>query len=128
MSIAEDRAVSSICRHRGTEKHSSRTKTQNYISETWCLSKIKDIDGKLIRCPVCEKSGAVLKRVDHYLCFFKIPVLRVRKGDVFLSCNDCESIMAKDYRHQADVSGRQCHSCGQCLYGDVYCPQCGRQV
>lgn len=128
MSIAEDKAVSMFCRHRGTEKPAIPLGGRNCLSETWVLSRIREIDATARECPACKAHQATLKRVDHYLCLFRIPVMRVRKGEPFLACNGCESIIAKDYKKSRTTSKRICSTCGRALYGDVYCPICGRQV
>ena len=128
MSIAEDKAVTMFCRHRGTENPAMAAVERNYISETWVLSRIQTLDAAARECPACGVKQAVLKRVDHYLCLFRIPVLRVRKGEPFLACDHCESIIAQSYKKSGNRSARTCSTCSRDLYGDVYCPMCGREV
>lgn len=49
----------------------------------------KTIDRNLRICPDCGRPALYSKRIDHYLWIFFIPILRVKKGDPFLSCQAC---------------------------------------
>ncbi|SPF39937.1 hypothetical protein SBDP1_280015 [Syntrophobacter sp. SbD1] len=40
-------------------------------------------------CPGCGLAQARLKRVDHYLSLFFIPLFPVKKGDPVLICDRC---------------------------------------
>ena len=43
-------------------------------------------------CSACGLAQARLKRVDHYLSLFFIPLFRVKKGDPVLICDRCGAI------------------------------------
>ena len=55
-------------------------------------------------CPVCHHSTVYLKRVDHYLSLFFIPLFPVKKGIPFLSCDKCRTVF--DERGVAMGDGR----------------------
>lgn len=85
-------------------------------------------EGKRI-CPVCGLQTAKMKRLDHYLSLFFIPVLRLKKGEIFLECVRC-GIIPPD---GDDVSrGRRPILCPNCNRevsdGYRYCPFCGRRL
>lgn len=50
------------------------------------------IDKQARLCPACQHSAVYLKRVDHYLSLFFIPLFPVKKGIPFLSCDNCHSV------------------------------------
>ena len=87
-----------------------------------------DTDGK--RCPSCGLYQARLKRVDHYLSLFFIPILRVKRGTPFLQCGSCGSIFdesGKDRTGSSRMGGRRCLYCGKPLEeGFRFCPSCGK--
>ncbi len=91
--------------------------------------KTRIIDPKPRRCPLCGLNQAHYRRVDHYLSFFFIPVLRVKKGEPFLSCGRCqqevgEMVQARDFAR--DLPAAACARCGRGLQEDFrYCPGCG---
>ena len=83
------------------------------------------------RCPVCGKSKAYLKRVDHYFSLFFIPLFRVKKGEPVVICDNCmgSSLDGYDTSAKNDWKGRSCNHCGESLKSDFeYCPYCGRHV
>ncbi len=43
-------------------------------------------------CSACGLAQARLKRVDHYVSLFFIPLFRVKKGDPVLICDRCKAI------------------------------------
>ncbi len=83
-------------------------------------------------CQACGLYQARLKRVDHYISFFFIPLFRVKKGAPFLQCQSCgglasESGEVSDQRLRS--GGRTCPSCGQSIEpGFRFCPSCGKRV
>jgi RNA polymerase subunit RPABC4/transcription elongation factor Spt4 len=81
--------------------------------------KTRILDDNPRRCPRCGLSGARLKRVDHYLTLFFIPVFPIRKGEPFVACDRCEGIAPPG-------GGRTCAKCGKDLRPDFrFCPFCG---
>lgn len=40
-------------------------------------------------CPSCGLPSAKLKRLDHYLSLFFIPIIPVKKGERFIECDRC---------------------------------------
>jgi hypothetical protein len=51
------------------------------------------LDKQARLCPVCHHSAVYLKRVDHYLSLFFIPLFPVKKGTPFLSCDKCRTVL-----------------------------------
>ena len=93
--------------------------------------KIKSLDPTPRRCPTCGLHQAYLKRIDHYLSLFFIPLLRVKKGTPFVSCDRCESGFFRDNRPDDATpwSGRRCKFCGKRLKDDFkFCPECGQSI
>ena len=94
--------------------------------------KTKIIDSQARLCPVCGLVRARYRRVDHYLSIFFIPVLKVKKGEPFLTCDACqrdvhEMIQAGEIGDE--LTGRICTGCGRELADDFrYCPGCGKRV
>jgi hypothetical protein len=83
-------------------------------------------------CPVCQHSAVYLKRVDHYLSLFFIPLFPVKKGAPFLACDNCLSVFDENGSRVRDVqqkSSRACPYCGRSLEDDFdFCPRCGKKV
>jgi DNA-directed RNA polymerase subunit RPC12/RpoP len=80
-------------------------------------------------CPGCGLAQAKLKRTDHYLSLFFVPLFRVKKGDPVLICDLCGPIApAKG----GSVQGSRGHRCPQCGYPAArdfrYCPVCGTRI
>ncbi len=84
-------------------------------------------------CPACGLAQAKLKRIDHYLSLFFIPLFRVKKGEPILVCERCGFSAPPD---EADAYVRRhaeqplrCPSCGYDLDRSFnYCPRCGTKV
>ena len=93
--------------------------------------KIKTIDPTPRLCPSCGLAQAYLKRVDHYVSLFFIPVFRVKKGETVLVCNRCESAgyaAPKQPSRRNAVQPVMCNQCGRSLEDDFrYCPFCGQR-
>ncbi len=83
-------------------------------------------------CPACGLYQARLKRVDHYLSLFFIPLFRVKKGEPFLECNSCGAISDESgqvFHGPEKMRGTVCPYCGKPLEPSFqYCPYCGRKV
>ena len=92
--------------------------------------KTKIIDKNPRRCPVCGLARAHYKRVDHYFNLFFIPILRVKKGEPFIMCDECERTVheiGQDHTIQSARHKAKCKSCGKDLHSDFkYCPFCGK--
>jgi RNA polymerase subunit RPABC4/transcription elongation factor Spt4 len=90
------------------------------------------LDKQARLCPVCHRSEVYLKRVDHYLSLFFIPLFPVKKGTPFLACDKCHSVF--DERGVAVGYGQKerpmtCSYCGRVLEEDFdYCPRCGKKI
>lgn len=83
-------------------------------------------------CPSCGLYQARLKRVDHYLALFFIPLFRVKKGTPFLECQRCGTVSGGENGERSRPEPEQavrCPYCGHSLGPDFqYCPGCGRRV
>jgi RNA polymerase subunit RPABC4/transcription elongation factor Spt4 len=86
-------------------------------------------------CPQCGLAQARLKRIDHYLSLFFIPIIPIKRGPVLLVCDRCEQTFDPDQplfpsKRQVTAPGPQlCRSCGQALQPSfTYCPYCGSRV
>ena len=94
--------------------------------------KTVTLDETLRICPACGLAQAGLKRVDHYLSLFFIPLFRVKKGDPVLICDRCGAISSRggDFREASPEAHKD--GCPQCGYpvdrNFHYCPSCGRRI
>jgi RNA polymerase subunit RPABC4/transcription elongation factor Spt4 len=82
-------------------------------------------------CPSCGHLDVSLKRVDHYVSLFFIPLFPVKRGEPFLICENCNVILDEHgYRTRADQTvSRRCPSCGREMDSDfTFCPYCGKAV
>jgi hypothetical protein len=83
-------------------------------------------------CPACSHMSLRLKRVDHYLSLFFIPLFPVKRGIPFLACEDCGATFREDGTSWEDRHLREkrlCPRCGRPLALDfVYCPYCGKTL
>ena len=94
--------------------------------------RIKVLDGNPRLCPSCGLAQAYLKRADSYLSLFFIPLLRVKKGEPFIMCDRCETVVSElgtPFRTWKDPSPNRCKSCGKPFdQGFIYCPYCGAKT
>ncbi|MCU0593997.1 MAG: zinc ribbon domain-containing protein [Desulfobacterota bacterium] len=83
-------------------------------------------------CPRCGLNQVRLKRVDHYVSLFFIPLIPVKRGTPFLECRSCGGLFSETGQPWAEGSqeNRQtCPACGQPMDASFrYCPSCGRPV
>ncbi len=83
-------------------------------------------------CAACGLAQARLKRVDHYLSLFFIPLFAVKKGDPVLICDRCGAIShpERDLRGTFKEARRDmCPQCGYPVARDFrYCPSCGTRI
>jgi len=83
-------------------------------------------------CSNCGRLTLYLKRTDHYLSFFFIPLFPVKRGQPFLSCEGCGAVFDEHSEPRFKpgfTKGRTCRYCGGPVGPDfVYCPCCGNTV
>jgi RNA polymerase subunit RPABC4/transcription elongation factor Spt4 len=96
--------------------------------------KVKVLEDRPQRCPRCGLHQAYLTRVDHYLSFFFIPLLKVRTGEPLLICRRCER-PAQDpgsgwtADRSTQPTTQSCRYCGRGFPADyLFCPICGRRL
>jgi hypothetical protein len=94
--------------------------------------KTVELESQPRRCPSCGLHEARLKRVDHYLSLFFVPLFRVKKGTPLVQCRSCGSVGSETGQPGFEPPRRGqgvCPACGQTLDpGFKYCPSCGRPV
>jgi transcription elongation factor Elf1 len=90
------------------------------------------LDKQAWSCPVCNHTEVHLKRVDHYLSLFFIPLFPVKKGVPFLGCDNCSAVLDErgtPIRVKQRSGIANCPYCGRSLEEDFdYCPRCGRKI
>ncbi|HSB04435.1 MAG TPA: zinc ribbon domain-containing protein [Thermodesulfobacteriota bacterium] len=84
-------------------------------------------------CPNCGLPSARLKRLDHYLSLFFIPLIPVKRGERFLECDRCGRVFDEPGRTQPTTFQRRpdriCPKCGREAAPDFnYCPHCGHGI
>ncbi|MGA2401659.1 MAG: zinc ribbon domain-containing protein [Syntrophobacteraceae bacterium] len=83
-------------------------------------------------CPVCGLAQARLKRVDHYLSLFFIPLFPVKKGGPVVICDRCGAISSPEGDSRRSVQEARRDVCPQCGYPVArdfrYCPACGTRI
>jgi hypothetical protein len=91
--------------------------------------KIKLLDEKPRRCPRCGLHQAYLKRVDHYISVFFVPVIKVKTGEPVLVCDRCETPVAESAIPPAPQAGQVCRFCQKNFPAEyLFCPACGRRL
>ena len=84
-------------------------------------------------CPFCFHLDVYLKRTDQYISVFFIPIIRIKKGVPFLTCENCRAVLDRDDGFIGMDRGgdriRRCGSCGRSVEPDFdYCPYCGKHL
>ncbi|MBU1207083.1 MAG: zinc ribbon domain-containing protein [Proteobacteria bacterium] len=83
-------------------------------------------------CPKCGLPSARLKRLDHYLSIFFIPLIPIKRGELFLECSRCGRVSAEAERSQWSSfrpAPLRCPKCGQQMNSDFkFCPYCGQRI
>jgi hypothetical protein len=83
------------------------------------------------RCPRCGLHQARLKRVDHYLSLFFIPVIKVKTGEPVLVCDRCErpAYDRDSAPARPQAATRPCRFCARDFPAEyTFCPLCGRRL
>lgn len=90
------------------------------------------LDKQAKSCPSCGHIEVYLKRVDHYLSIFFIPLFPVKKGIPFLVCGNCGTRFdERGFRIDVEETGRgrRCPHCGRAVAPDfIYCPYCSKSL
>lgn len=83
-------------------------------------------------CPACGLAQARLKRIDHYLSLFFIPLFLVKRGEPVVICDRCSAVSSPDRGVEPPPTGFDRTRCSQCGYSLTptfqYCPQCGKKL
>lgn len=86
-------------------------------------------------CSNCGLFQARLKRIDHYISLFFIPILRIKKGEPLIMCDRCGFTVGEGETYQPEIRKSpseevsRCPSCGVIIEPSFrYCPQCGRKI
>ncbi|MFO7459846.1 MAG: zinc ribbon domain-containing protein [Desulfatiglandales bacterium] len=94
--------------------------------------KTLDLEDQSRMCPACGLYQARLRRVDHYLSLFFVPLFRVKKGHPLVECRSCGGVFTESGQPSfALLSGKtaRCPSCGGTLDPAFrYCPSCGKHL
>jgi len=94
--------------------------------------RTKVVDKTPRMCPTCGLQQAYLKRTDHYLSLFFIPLFPVKKGEPFLMCENCERTRYEkepQFNTPSWKDEKRCNSCGRVLEKEFsYCPYCGKPI
>ncbi|MCD6266265.1 MAG: zinc-ribbon domain-containing protein [Deltaproteobacteria bacterium] len=94
--------------------------------------KTVTVDKQARTCPSCGHVEVYLKRVDHYISLFFIPLFPVKRGAPFLICENCNTIIDEHgYSTGAErpMRGKRCPSCGRKVDRDfAFCPYCGKAL
>lgn len=93
--------------------------------------KTRLIDEQPRMCPSCGLYQARMKRVDHYISLFFVPLLKIKEGVPFLQCERCGSISPESTAPAAAETFRaaRCLDCGKPVEaGFRFCPYCGKSL
>jgi len=94
--------------------------------------KTVTVDDQPRMCPSCGLYRSRLKRVDHYVSVFFIPLFPVKRGMPFLQCESCGSISREtgEIRYEPQkTAGRTCPYCGESVESSFrFCPSCGKRL
>ena len=91
--------------------------------------KTVNVDNAPRICPSCGLAQAYLKRVDHYMSLFFIPLVRVKQGEEFLYCSRCDQPVPDPTgpKWASGTSAPACRACGRELEASfTFCPYCGK--
>ncbi|MBL7176322.1 MAG: zinc ribbon domain-containing protein [Desulfobacteraceae bacterium] len=93
--------------------------------------KTIDLEKQPRICPSCGLYQASLKRIDHYVSIFFLPIIRLRRGSPFLECKRCGSMSHESgeiwFRSQERQPGSICSHCKKSIEPEFrFCPFCGK--
>ena len=91
------------------------------------------VDDQAWVCPKCGLPSARLKRVDHYLSLFFIPLIPIKRGEVFLECERCGKVFEETGGFRQSPFQPQpfplCPKCGRQMKREFqFCPYCGQRI
>jgi len=94
--------------------------------------KTVTVDKQARTCPACGHFEVYLKRVDHYMSLFFIPLFPVKRGTPFLICENCNTIIDEHGYStgvERPIRKQRCPSCGRKVDPDfTFCPYCGKAL
>ena len=94
--------------------------------------KTVTIEKQARSCPACGHFNVSLKRVDHYISLFFIPLIPVKRGVPFMICEHCNAVLDEGgYLMGAEHASQEkrCPSCGREVNKDfAFCPYCGKAL
>ena len=94
--------------------------------------KTKRLEGAPRTCPSCGTPQLFMKRTDHYISLFFIPIFPISRGKPFLSCDRCGGIFDErggEVGSPLRRGEKRCPGCGERMDPSfTYCPFCGRRV
>jgi hypothetical protein len=124
-----------LCRRFGRKKSTGLTDERRtvFFFIAGIQPKTVEIESHPRMCSSCGLYQARLKRVDHYLSVFFIPVLRVKKGDPFIQCQSCGSLVRESgqeaWRGPSSKPEDRCPHCGLLLDPAFrFCLSCGKEI
>jgi len=90
------------------------------------------VDKQARSCSACGHLEVYIKRVDHYLSLFFIPLFPVKKGAPFLVCENCKTVF-DEHAYRVDfeqgIGEKRCPYCGRHIDPDfTFCPYCGKAL
>jgi len=92
------------------------------------------IDSMPRLCPVCGLLRAQLKRIDHYVSLFFIPIFPIKRGETVLVCDRCGVVERSEpyfspETHKPPKTVLACPGCGKGISPEFrFCPFCGRAI
>ena len=94
--------------------------------------KTRQIDEQRRMCPSCGLYQARLKRVDHYISLFFVPLMKVKEGVPFLQCERCRTISPESTGPAAAEEALRAANCPNCRKSVEaafrFCPHCGKSM
>ncbi len=94
--------------------------------------KTRDLESTPRVCPSCGRPQAFLKRTDHYISFFFIPLIPISRGKPFLACEACGRVVQQGGDPLEELRAgmrRICQGCGERMDPVFqFCPFCGRKL
>ncbi|NLI33488.1 MAG: zinc ribbon domain-containing protein [Deltaproteobacteria bacterium] len=84
-------------------------------------------------CASCGLAQARLKRIDHYLSLFFIPLILIKRGQPLLMCERCGFVSSPEGPGErplpisrTELDKKNCQKCGSPMESSFrYCPHCG---